>query len=163
MCGNCQTLFCGVCINQYLSVSEMCPFCKIKFSKAPIPRYINNILNSISLYCPFSCGEVLHMNNIRNHFPLCKNYGIEYYCKTCQRKIRIIGKLEDGLRIHLSECKEISITCENCKMSLKRWEYEDHNIICEKDIKKCEKCLLCYPKSYSNSHSIFCGLIRGLK
>ena len=112
-CATCNYIFCKRCVHSFTLYSKHCPNrCKLDFK--PVNRILNNMINQITMPCPFchkGCQEQLNYEQYEKHILSCEY--APYMCVNCE--------YVDSLAKVVSHCKICKLTpptkryvCKHC-------------------------------------------------
>ena len=108
-CSNCNWLYCGGCIGEWLSKEKTCPRCRADFQGAKVNRFVMQTLNSLEFKCD-KCGEKFTYEKRQAHWDYC---GAAFQCsyEGCNETFKTIEELEKHWEL---QCPEADMVCVNC-------------------------------------------------
>jgi len=125
-CSICKKYFCEPCLDTWIQLQDQtrstCPNRCINFHKEKASPNVKSILSELKLKCTFEpngCQEALNYDTLTKHEQTCGYRGCT--CKGCG-KLFIAKELAE----HENWCEDVLVTCELCKLVLKRKEYLIH-------------------------------------
>ncbi|KAL8672646.1 MAG: hypothetical protein Q9168_002887 [Polycauliona sp. 1 TL-2023] len=169
---DCDHIFCSECLRQSIQAQEQrqstCPTCRGPFDSTspgaflPIPRIINQLIESLPVKCPSlhqGCLEGLSRGNFMDHVEKYCPYtdvrcasdtcGLLQYrkdfaqgrclhshvvCQYCSQEF-IERDLEDHRTNH---CSFVTLICPHCDSSFLRHQFERHVPVCHEAVSSCE-------------------------
>lgn len=167
-CDECQDLFCGLCIENKLKISQNCPSCnKSHFNNYKLHRSMKSALESIIIKCPFNCLKEIRNGDLITHLIDCEKFPKTLKCQLCEEEIKLdenITNNRDLIEKHNKSCMESTSACCYCKQDIKNNFSEYHEISCPAKQYACENCKVTYTKQYEKAHfEYYCSKISHLR
>lgn len=127
-CATCESHFCSLCIQAWLSQHSDCPSCRSNFQSHQIPRISKNILSRLKLSCSFEsngCIEPIDYFGIYDHESIC-----EYKKAVCLNADCGLETTIKELKAHAPICPHLIVFCIHCNKQLKNMEKSKHENEC---------------------------------
>jgi hypothetical protein len=133
-CLQCDGLTCSQCIETILKTKNTYPNCRSVYDERKLSRHEKSILNSIQIICPNKpCPIITKYEFIKEHLLACDYRNLLAICQGCFKEIETTPQ-EVEIKAHVGECKELTVKCECCEMTILNSLLNEHLIICENQI-----------------------------
>ena len=149
-CNKCEKLFCKDCIKD----QEKCKNCKGKFISKTTDKTLIEVIEEISIYCPYNNTNNNHKTKIKdykNHILNCDF--ANYKCLTCDKVIK--GDKKECIK-HSLECGYSDSKCCFCGKTIKLYKKKEHETKCGNENINCELCNELIKRKNINKHKDQC-------
>lgn len=122
-CSKCSKIFCGECIETWLTTNEKCPCCRsISTSRKISNKILLNILDKIEIICNL-CKNTFRLSIFSKHYTTCEKGLYECMGKDCNFKA-----YKETIEEHVNTCQKVEEKCNLCNhnvtRNLKKTHYE---------------------------------------
>jgi hypothetical protein len=155
VCEKCSTLFCKVCIDEWLKKNKKCPM-RCVYKESPLSRISLNLLNKVKINCTNrekGCKANTSLDGILKHL----EKECEYTFCECTGCHDIFCRME--IVSHVKNCGRIEEECAECLVKISRPMMSLHKqSFCLNRVIKCKDCNGVFSISIFDSHSMNCNL-----